>query len=244
MKNFLFFLFILVLFRPSFAQESSSDEAFKLVVITSTSAFDLPSTFYSRQLDQCIEGCATTGSSSGFSYGLGIEFRAPLFKRFSLISGVSYNSNTYREIYQVGEGGPTRTLHFDRNFSFINIPIKAHLILNDRANTRSFFAEFGFINHLNRAKTHPDPESDISLNNYALSGTLSFGIAFHLEKVTWEFAPFYNMALTSLASDVHPYEQWHEDYPGLDAYGGNFDYSPSEFKPSNLGINLNLVINL
>lgn len=225
-----------------FAQENYEDSKIQLLLTTQLGAFDLPSTFYTRQLPICIEGCIQTGSEPSTSYGIGFEARIKIFTNVSLSSGISYFQNSYREKFTFSAGGPNINNYEKYSFDFLDIPVKAHLDLIDIKNRPiTVFTQFGVVNHINLTTDFPDSESEINLEKYGVSTLVSLGLRFNLKSISMEIAPFYTSALKSMGTDVHPYEDFYDEFGEL---GPPFYYTPSEFKPSNFGINFNFVLGL
>lgn len=167
MKLILLSAIFILASHTALAQDNNKDSKIQLLLTTQLGAFDLPSTFYTRQLPMCIEGCIQTGSEPSTSYGIGFEARIELFTPISLSTGISYLQNSYREKFTLSAGGPSFNNYEKHSFDFLDIPIKAHLDLIDLKNKPfTVFTQFGVVNHINLTTNFPDSESEINLEKY------------------------------------------------------------------------------
>lgn len=230
MKKITLLLLILIISHQAFSQSKSSIKRMEIGITTSLGSFDLSKTFHSKTFPLCFEGCAITGTNPSRSFSAGITGRYKFNSRFSITSGISYASNSYNEEFTGGTGGGFFTNDTRRQFDFFEVPLIVHATVYSLPNNPiSLFAETGIINSINLTKSFPSSESNIELNRYGISGTVSAGIRLQASKFNLEIAPFYTHSFTSYAKDVRPSVTTQ-------------NYTPAEFKPHSMGIKLNVLV--
>lgn len=224
MKKILFLFLLFCISQQTLAQTNSGEV--KIGFTSSIGAFDLFETFVSRDVPPCIEGCWISGSKASIEYILGIEGRLKISDVLWISSGISYSRKSYYEEFTGSTGGNFYTNLNKRNFHFFNIPLSVNTSICSLPNKfLSLYSEIGVTNHINMTQDFPDPESNITLRRYGLSGTIETGIRFTQNEYTFEIGPYFNHSITSFGSDIN-------------------SISSSEFKPFSAGINISALINL
>lgn len=224
MKKITFLFLILCISQQTFGQ--TNNEQVQIGFTSSVGAFDLTETFVSRDVPQCIEGCWISGSKASVEFTIGAEARLKISDFLWMSSGVSYSRNSYYEEFTGSTGAGYYTNMNKRNFHFLNIPFSVNASIYSRpGKSFSLYSKLGVINHINMTRNFPDPESDIKLHRYGLSGTAGAGLRFSQSRYIFEAGPYLTRSLTSFGTDAN-------------------SNSSSEFKPYSMGINISVLIKL
>lgn len=224
MKKIFFLFLVLCISEQTLGQ--SNLKGVQVGFTSSIGAFNLTETFVSRDVPQCIEGCWISGSKASVEYNLGIEGRLKISDALWVSSGISYSRKSYYEEYTASTGADFFTNLNKRTFHFFNIPLLLNVSVHSLPSKfLSLYSELGVVNHINMTQDFPDPESNIKLERYGLSGTIEAGLRFSQNKYTFEVGPYFNHSLTSFGSDVN-------------------SNTPSEFKPYSVGFNISALIQL
>jgi len=232
MKKLLLLLIFFLLSCQAFSQSNSSISPFEIGLTSTVGNFGLNNTFHSETFPLCFEGCAITGNNPSGSFSIGISGRYNFNTTLSLISGFTYASNSYNEEFTGSTGASNFTTDTRRQFDFLEVPVLVHANVNALPGNRiSFFAETGIINNLNLNRQFPNSDSNIELNRYGISGSVSAGVRLSAKRINIEVAPFYTRSFTSYGKDVRPSEITQ-------------NYTPEDFRPHSMGIKLNLLMPL
>lgn len=232
MKKLLLSLILVFLSCQVFGQSNNQMPAFEIGLSSTVGSFGLNETFHSETFPRCFEGCAITGSNPSRSFSIGINGRYNFNTTFSIISGFTYASNSYNEEFTGSTGASSFTRKTQRQFDFLEVPVLVHTNIAAIPGSRiSFFAETGIINNFNLTGKFPNPDSNIDLNNYGISGSVSAGLRLNTKRLNIEVAPFYTHSFSSYGKDVKPSE-----------FSEN--YTPVNFRPHSMGIKLNLLMPL
>lgn len=223
---------MLCISQQMFGQTGTHNTQLEIGFTSGIDFFDLSETFVPRDMPTCVEGCWISGSKPSLSFSIGFRARLKLTDWLRLSSGISYSRNSYYEEFTGSTGADFYTNLTKRTFNFLNVPLLANISLYSfQGKSFALFGKFGFINHINMTKSFPDPESDIELNRYGLSGTVGAGIRFLKGRYIFEVGPYFTHSLTSFGNEVTSDDPAHPNMP-------------SEFKPSSMGINISAFIKL
>jgi len=232
MKKLFPFLILVFLSCQVFGQSNNQMPAFEIGLSSTVGNFGLNETFHSETFPRCFEGCATTGSNPSRSFSIGISGRYNFNTTFSIIAGFAYSSNSYNEEFTGSNGASNFTRNTRRQFDFLDVPVLVHANLFALPGTKiSFFTETGIINNFNLTGKFPNSDSNIELNHYGISGSVSAGLRLHTTKLNIEVAPFYTHSFSSYGQDVRASETTQ-------------NFTPTDFRPHYMGIKLNLLMPL